>query len=304
MRDAASSNGWPCRVDASGAIPLPVSLHIVTQICDALDYAHNMTDEHGEPLGIIHRDVSPPNIIISNTGTVKLIDFGLAKASRSSVQTQVGTIKGKFSYIAPEYLRGQLDVRCDVWSLGVVAWELLTMQRLFDSKDDLDVLGMVKDMPIVPPSRHARDIPGELDAINALAKQYGNVTVMPADLSAFKLPEPVDLVWTTENYHDFHNGPTANVAGLNGAVFAALKPGGTYFVEDHAAVAGAPMTTTSTLHRIDPATAISEIEAAGFKLDAQSKALANPKDTKELGVRDPSIQGETEKFALRFKKPG
>jgi predicted methyltransferase len=146
--------------------------------------------------------------------------------------------------------------------------------------------------------------PGALDAINALAKQYGNVTVMPADLSAFKLPEPVDLVWTTENYHDFHNGPTANVAGLNGAVFAALKPGGTYFVEDHAAAAGAPLTTTSTLHRIDPATAISEIEAAGFKLDAQSKALANPKDTKELGVRDPSIQGETEKFALRFKKPG
>jgi serine/threonine-protein kinase len=148
-----------------GTIPLPVSLHILTQICDALDYAHNMTDENAEPLGIIHRDVSPPNIIISNTGTVKLIDFGLAKAARSSVQTQVGTIKGKFSYIAPEYLRGHLDVRCDLWSLGVVAWEMLTMRRLFDSKDDLDVLGMVKDMPVPPPSRHARDIPGELDAI-------------------------------------------------------------------------------------------------------------------------------------------
>lgn len=148
-----------------GTVPLPVSLHILTQACDALDYAHNLTDDEGEPLGIIHRDVSPPNIVISNTGTVKLIDFGLAKAARSSIQTQVGTIKGKFSYIAPEYLRGLLDVRCDLWSLGVVAWELLTMRRLFDSSDDFDVLDKVKEMPIDPPSRHARDIPGELDAI-------------------------------------------------------------------------------------------------------------------------------------------
>ncbi len=146
--------------------------------------------------------------------------------------------------------------------------------------------------------------PGGLDAINALAAQYGNVTVVPADLAKFTLDQPVDVVWTTENYHDFHNGPTPNVAGLNGAVFAALKPGGTYFVEDHAAVAGAPLTSTSTLHRIDPTTAISEIEAAGFKLDGKSDLLANPKDTKQLGVRDPSIQGETEKFALRFRKPG
>jgi predicted methyltransferase len=146
--------------------------------------------------------------------------------------------------------------------------------------------------------------PGGLDAINALAAQYGNVTVIPADLAKFTVSEPVDVVWTTENYHDFHNGPTANIAGLNGAVFAALKPGGIYFVEDHAAVAGAPLTTTSTLHRIDPRAAISEVEAAGFKLDAKSDLLANPKDTKQLGVRDPSIQGETDKFALRFKKPG
>ena len=145
--------------------------------------------------------------------------------------------------------------------------------------------------------------PGGLDAINALAAQYGNVTVVPADLAKFKLDRPVDLVWTTENYHDFHNGPTANVAGLNGAVFAALKPGGIYFVEDHAAAAGAGITTTSTLHRIDPAAAISEIEAAGFKLDGKSKVLANPKDTHTLGVRDSAIQGETDKFALRFRKP-
>jgi serine/threonine protein kinase len=148
-----------------GTIPLAVTLHIVGQMLDALDYAHNLTDEHGEPLDIIHRDVSPPNIIVSNTGTVKLIDFGLAKAARSSIQTQVGTIKGKFSYIAPEYLGGQLDNRVDVWAVGVVAWELLTMRRLFDSQDDFDVLRMVKEEVIVPPSRHNAEVPGELDAI-------------------------------------------------------------------------------------------------------------------------------------------
>jgi eukaryotic-like serine/threonine-protein kinase len=148
-----------------GAIPLPVSLHMLTQVCDALDYAHNLTDEHGRPLNIIHRDISPPNIIVSNTGTVKLIDFGLAKAARSSIQTQVGTIKGKFSYIAPEYIDGKLDNRVDIWALGVVAWELLTMRRLFDADDDFEVLRRVREMTIVPPSRHSREVVGELDAI-------------------------------------------------------------------------------------------------------------------------------------------
>lgn len=146
--------------------------------------------------------------------------------------------------------------------------------------------------------------PGGLDALNKLAADYGNVTIVPTDLAAFKVPAPVDVVWTSENYHDFHNGPTANIPGLNAAAFAALKKGGVYYIEDHAAAAGAGTTTTSTLHRIDPAAAISEVEAAGFKLDGRSTALANPADPHTAGVRDPSIQGKTDKFALRFRKPG
>ena len=146
--------------------------------------------------------------------------------------------------------------------------------------------------------------PGGLDALNALAAQYGNVTVVPADLASFKLDTPVDVVWTTENYHDFHNGPTANIAGLNAAAFAALKPGGIYFIEDHAAAAGTGVTATSRLHRIDPAAVVSEAQAAGFKLDARSDLLANPADAHDKPVFDPSIRGETDKLALRFKKPG
>jgi predicted methyltransferase len=145
--------------------------------------------------------------------------------------------------------------------------------------------------------------PGALDGLNALAAQYGNVTVVTTDMANFKVPEPVDVVWTSENYHDFHNGPNANIAGLNAAAFAALKPGGVYYVEDHAAAAGSGTTATSTLHRIDPAAAISEVEAAGFKLDGRSTALANAGDAHDKPVFDPSVRGKTDKFALKFRKP-
>jgi predicted methyltransferase len=145
--------------------------------------------------------------------------------------------------------------------------------------------------------------PGGLDAINALAASLGNVTVVATDLTNFTLPKPADLAWTTENYHDMHNGPAPSFAGVNAAVFQALKPGGIYFVEDHAAVDGAPTTVTQELHRIDPAQAIAEVTAAGFVLEAQSDLLKNPDDPKTAGVRDPSVQGGTEKFVLRFRKP-
>lgn len=155
---------------------------------------------------------------------------------------------------------------------------------------------------LVPEAFAAR--PGGLDAINALAAQYPNVTVVTADFTDLKLPEPVDLVWTTENYHDFNNGPADRIAAINRSAFAALKPGGIYFVEDHEAEAGSGTSATSTLHRIDPAAVKEQVTAAGFALEAESDLLANPGDPKTVGVRDPSVQGETEKFALRFRKPG
>ena len=155
-----------CRATV-GIVPFPVTLNILVQVCDALDYAHNLKDEAGKPLGLIHRDVSPPNIIVSNTGLVKLIDFGVAKLARGagSLQTQVGTVKGKFSYMAPEYLAGQLDARADLWALGVVAYELLTNRMLFDADDDLRVIDKVKHDPIAPPSRYNHDVPRDLDAV-------------------------------------------------------------------------------------------------------------------------------------------
>ncbi|WEK46855.1 MAG: methyltransferase [Candidatus Andeanibacterium colombiense] len=154
---------------------------------------------------------------------------------------------------------------------------------------------------LVPPFFAQR--PGGLDGVNALAAAYPNVSVVVGELSAISLPEKVDLIWTTENYHDMHNGPTANPGGVNKSVYDALKPGGIYFVEDHAAAAGAGTTVASTLHRIEPAAAIAEVEAAGFKLDDQTDLLKNPEDAHDKPVFDASIKGETDKFAVRFKRP-
>jgi serine/threonine-protein kinase len=154
-----------------GVIPFPITLNILCQVCDALEYAHNCVDETGAPLGIIHRDVSPPNVVISNSGIVKLIDFGLAKAKTAHVQTQVGTVKGKFRYLAPEYLSGKLDRRVDLWAVGVVAHELLTTHQLIDGDNDFAVLERVRSMPIDPPSRKNPDVPPELDAVVMTALQ-------------------------------------------------------------------------------------------------------------------------------------
>jgi serine/threonine protein kinase len=156
---------------AAGPVPVPIALSILSQICEALDYAHNLCDDHGKPLGIIHRDVSPANIIVSTTGVVKLIDFGIAKASTSD-KTKSGMVKGKFAYMAPEYVSGgQLDLRADLFGLGVIAHELLTGRRLFHARNDFDTIVKLREMPIQPPSRWNPDIPRDLDDIVLTALQ-------------------------------------------------------------------------------------------------------------------------------------
>ena len=139
--------------------------------------------------------------------------------------------------------------------------------------------------------------PGGLDAINALAAQYGNIEVVVIDYAATKLAQPVDLVWTTENYHDLANG---DIGAVNKWAFDALKPGGIYFVEDHDAP-GAGTTVTSTLHRIDAAAVKEQVGAAGFALEAESDLLDNPNDPHTANPRE--VEPTSDKFALRFRKP-
>jgi serine/threonine-protein kinase len=156
---------------AAGEIPLTIIVNILQQICEALDYAHELCDESGQPLRIIHRDVSPANIIVTNTGVVKLIDFGIAKATISSVKTQTGFIKGKFGYIAPEYITGRIDARVDLFAVGVVAHEMMAGRRLFEGKDDFETLQNIREMNLRPPSHWNPHVTPDVDDIVMTALQ-------------------------------------------------------------------------------------------------------------------------------------
>jgi predicted methyltransferase len=143
-------------------------------------------------------------------------------------------------------------------------------------------------------------------ALAAWAAAHPNVTLAAVPPGEALAPEPVDIVWTTQNYHDFKNNKIgdADAAVLtNRAAFAALKPGGIYLVSDHEAAPGAGTTVTSTLHRIESAVVIREVEAAGFRLEARSRLLRHPADDHTLKVVESGIRGHTDQFVLRFRKP-
>jgi predicted methyltransferase len=135
---------------------------------------------------------------------------------------------------------------------------------------------------------------------------HPNVTVTFASaLDAARYPEKLDVFWISQNYHDLHDsfmGPV-DMAAFNRTVYAALKPGGIYLVLDHTAAKGSSPDVTDTLHRIEPSTVRREVEAAGFKFEAESAILANPEDPHTAGVFDPSIRGRTDQFILKFRRP-
>ncbi|HYB63664.1 MAG TPA: hypothetical protein VEC59_00225 [Steroidobacteraceae bacterium] len=132
---------------------------------------------------------------------------------------------------------------------------------------------------------------------------YGNVKVTLQRLIDVKPTNSFDVVWTTQNYHDFHNIPNLDVAAINHAIFASLKPGGIYFILDHAAEAGSGTRDTNTLHRIDEQAVKQELKAAGFELAGESDILRNKDDPHTGKVFEPPIQGHTDQFVLKFRKP-
>jgi eukaryotic-like serine/threonine-protein kinase len=145
-------------------VPLPVILSILAELCDALEYAHTFVDEHGEHQGIIHRDVSPSNLIVANSGHLKVIDFGIAKASSRQHHTESGRVKGKLGYMSPEAAIGKIyGPASDVFSAAVVAYELLTTHPLFSSKTDYETLLKIHHAEVPAPSKLNAMCPPDLD---------------------------------------------------------------------------------------------------------------------------------------------
>lgn len=159
-------------------MPIPAACYIIEQTAHGLHYAHSFKDRiTGEPLNLVHRDVSPQNLLVSYDGNIKVIDFGIAKAATNGESTRAGVIKGKLSYLSPEQVLGEvLDSRSDIFAMGIVLWELLTGKRLFvaEGENEFQVLKMIESCNtfVKPPSFHNPEVSKELDAIvlQALAR--------------------------------------------------------------------------------------------------------------------------------------
>ncbi|HYO74108.1 MAG TPA: protein kinase [Archangium sp.] len=182
-----------CRKKGEPA-PVPLVAYVVSKMCEGLDYAHRKKNNQGQDLTIVHRDISPQNILISFEGEVKVIDFGIAKAVGKATKTQAGILKGKFGYMSPEQIRGlPLDRRSDIFAIGVCLYEMLTGERLFVGDSDFSVLEKVRKAEVAPPSTYNRRIPEALEKIvlKALARdvdeRYQYANELGDDLQRFLL---------------------------------------------------------------------------------------------------------------------
>lgn len=154
-----------CLESAEGPLPLTVAIQVATQVAAGLHFVHEKQDDEGRSLRLVHRDVSPPNILLSSWGAVKLTDFGIAKYRVSSALSQVGVIKGKFSYLAPEQVRGEaVDRRTDIYSLGLVLYEMTVGRRAYRG-EDAEVLSAVEAGHFTPPEQIVSGYPGDLRAV-------------------------------------------------------------------------------------------------------------------------------------------
>jgi hypothetical protein len=174
-------------------IPIEISCFIASETAKGLEYAHNFADEKtGQPLELVHRDMSPQNVMLGYEAGVKIVDFGIAKAAARSGHTKAGVLKGKFGYMSPEQAQGMnIDRRTDIFALGIILFELLTQRRLFTSDDDMKTLQLVKECRVPRPSKYNPNVSPQLDSIvlKTLRKErgerYGSAAELYADLSHF-----------------------------------------------------------------------------------------------------------------------
>jgi serine/threonine protein kinase len=180
--------------------PVEAAVHISLEICKGLSYAHELTDPNGVPLYIVHRDMSPPNVLITKYGEVKIVDFGLAKANSQLEKSEPGIIKGKFSYLAPEAAMGQdVDARTDIFAVGIILWELLAGQRLFLGDTDFQTVKKVQAAQVPSISKINKKVPPELERIvnktlaREPAQRYRTARELGLELSKFMFKHGVPV---------------------------------------------------------------------------------------------------------------
>ncbi len=173
-------------------LPIAMSCYLVMKCCEGLDYAHRKKDEAARELGLVHRDVSPQNLLVSYEGEVKLVDFGIALVRQKVSKSQAGVLKGKFGYMSPEQVRGhELDQRSDLFACGTMLWELLVGDRLFLGESDFSTLEKVRNVEMVPPTHFNKSLSPQIERIvmKALAKnrddRYRYASEMAEDLQRF-----------------------------------------------------------------------------------------------------------------------
>jgi hypothetical protein len=185
------------------------AVFIISEICKGLDYSHNKKDENtGEPFKIVHRDISPQNLLISYQGEVKISDFGISTARSEPSLTQAGVVKGKLAYLSPEQALGEpVDHRADIYALGLVFYETLTGKRVYPFSSDVEAIRMIPHLNIEPLRHAVADIPEELNRIvmKCLEKQkdlrYQSAATVYTDLAAFKKEQKI--VFDTSDLADF-----------------------------------------------------------------------------------------------------
>ncbi len=200
---------------AQTPLPLGLVIGLISQTCEALHYAHVLKDRDGSVLNIVHRDVTPSNIFVTENGVAKVLDFGIAKVKNASASTQTGTVKGKYAYMAPEQLRGgELDRRVDVFAIGVVLFEMLSLRRLFQRKTDYLTFRAVMEQPMPDLRRFRRDVsPQLMDVVaRALARDADERFASAREFGAALLDASPDArAWSNSEIGDFLKSNFAEV---------------------------------------------------------------------------------------------